>query len=85
MVEYKPFCPYAIDLDDFKEYRAEFDIHEWIDVILTAIDDDPAGYVDETGAESEKRNCFFAPLAAVRRKACKSDHRHGDSSEKGSR
>ena len=26
------------DLDDFKEYRAEFDIHEWIDVVLTAID-----------------------------------------------
>ena len=26
MVDYKPFCPYVIDLDDFKEYRAEFNI-----------------------------------------------------------
>lgn len=59
MVDYKPFCPYAIDLDDFKEYRAEFNIHEWIDVILTAIDYNPAGYVDENGEESEKKKLFF--------------------------
>lgn len=59
MVDYKPFCPYAIDLDDFKEYRAEFNIHEWIDVILTAIDYNPAGYVDENGKESEKKKLFF--------------------------
>ena len=59
MVDYKPFCPYAIDLDDFKEYRSEFNIHEWIDVILTAIDYNPAGYIDENGEESEEKKLFF--------------------------
>lgn len=59
MVEYKPFCPYSIDLDDFKEYRSEFDIHEWIDVILSAIDYNPSGYVDENGNESEKKKLIF--------------------------
>ena len=59
MVEYKPFCPYAIDLDDFKEYRAEFDIHEWIDVVLTAIDYNPEGFIDKNGEVSEKKKLIF--------------------------
>lgn len=63
MVEYKPFCPYTIDLDEFKECRAKFDIHEWIDVILTAIDYNPKGYVDENGEISEqKKLCFLRRL-----------------------
>ena len=59
MVEYKPFCPYTIDLDDFKEYRSEFNIHEWIDVVLTAIDYNPEGFVDENGDISEEKKLFF--------------------------
>lgn len=59
MVDYKPFCPYTIDLDDFKEYRNAFDIHEWIDVILSAIDYNPDGFVDETGKISERKKLYF--------------------------
>ena len=59
MIDYKPFCPYTIDLDDFKEYRTEFDVHEWIDVILTAIDYNPDGYLDENGKVSEKKKLIF--------------------------
>lgn len=42
-----------------KSTEPEFNIHEWIDVILTAIDYNPAGYVDENGEESEKKKLFF--------------------------
>lgn len=59
MVEYKPFCPYSIDLDDFKEYRSEFDIHEWIDVVLSSIDYNPDGFVDEIGEASEAKKLIF--------------------------
>ena len=38
MVGYKPFCPYSIDLDFFREARREFDVHEWIDIDLQNIE-----------------------------------------------
>ena len=59
MIEYKPFCPYSVDLDFFREARKEFDIHEWIDVVLTAVDYNPDGYVDENGEVSEKKKLYF--------------------------
>jgi len=59
MVDYRPFCPYSIDLDFYREARKEFDIHEWIDVVLTAVDYNPEGYVDEYGKVSEEKKLFF--------------------------
>lgn len=59
MVSYKPFCPYSVDLDFYREARKEFDIHEWVDVVLTAVDYNPAGYVDENGNVSEEKKLFF--------------------------
>lgn len=60
---YKPFCPYRVDLDYFKEARKQFNIHEWIDVIISAVDYDPNGYVDERGnASEEKKLCFLKRL-----------------------
>lgn len=59
MIGYKPFCPYSIDLEFFRAARKEFDIHEWIDIVLMAVDYNPAGYVDENGAESEEKKLFF--------------------------
>ena len=47
LVSFKNFCPYTIDLDFYKDVRQEFDIHEWIDVILGAIDYNADGYEDE--------------------------------------
>ena len=38
MVDYKPFCPYSVDLDFYREARREFTIQEWIDVIISAVD-----------------------------------------------
>lgn len=47
LLSFKNFCPYTIDIDYYKEVRQEFDIHEWIDVILGAIDYNADGYPDE--------------------------------------
>ena len=44
MEDFKPFNSYIVDLDTFKEYRKEFTIDEWIDVVLSAIDYNPEGY-----------------------------------------
>lgn len=59
MVAYKPFCPYTIDLSFFREARREFDIHEWIDVIISSVDYNPDGYLDEYGNVSEDKKLFF--------------------------
>lgn len=57
---YKPFCPYRVDLDFYKQARRQFDIHEWINVVISAVDYNPEGYKDlETGIESEETKLFF--------------------------
>lgn len=59
MSGYKPFCPYRVDLDFYKEARKNFDVHEWIDVIISAVDYNPSGYVDADGNISEETKLFF--------------------------
>jgi ATP-dependent Lon protease len=45
---FKPFSPYTIDLDYYCEARKAFSIDEWIDILLSAIDYNPKGYVNIT-------------------------------------
>ena len=47
LISFTDFCPYIVDLDYYKELRAEFDIHEWIDVLLGAIDYNADAYASE--------------------------------------
>ena len=47
LCSFKNFCPYSIDIDYYKDIRNEFNIHEWIDVLLGAVDYDAKGYADE--------------------------------------
>ena len=47
LISFQNFCPYDIDLDYYKDVRKEFSIHEWIDVLLGAIDYNASGYEDE--------------------------------------
>lgn len=47
LVSFKNFCPYDIDLEDYKDARNEFTTDEWIDVILGAVDYNAAGYATE--------------------------------------
>ena len=44
---FKNFCPYTVDLEYFKDMRANFSTEEWIDVVLGAIDYNAAGYETE--------------------------------------
>lgn len=48
LVSFTNFCPYTVDLEYYKDVRAEFTIDEWIDVLLGAIDYNAAGYEDKT-------------------------------------
>lgn len=59
MIGYKPFCPYSVDLDFYREARREFDIHEWIDTIISAVDYNPNGYCDKEGNVSEDTKLYF--------------------------
>ncbi len=47
LVSFKNFCPYQIDLDQYKDARSEFTIEEWLDVILGAVDYNAKGYKSE--------------------------------------
>ena len=59
MVGYKPFCPYSVELDFYREARSAFSIHEWIDVLIGAVDYNPDGYRDENGSISEATKLYF--------------------------
>lgn len=44
LVSFKNFCPYKIDLDEYKDTRNEFTVSEWIDIVLGAVDYNAKGY-----------------------------------------
>lgn len=44
LLSFRNFCPYEIDLEYYKDARAEFDIQEWLDIVIGAVDYNPAGY-----------------------------------------
>lgn len=48
LVGFKPFCPYTIDVDYYKDARKEFTVSEWVDILLGAVDYNAEGYKDET-------------------------------------
>ena len=41
---YQDFCPYIVDLDEFKYAREAFSLDEWIDIVLGAFDYNADGY-----------------------------------------
>lgn len=47
LVSFKNFCPYCIDLEEFKLARKEFEIDEWINILLGAVDYNAEGYETE--------------------------------------
>lgn len=44
MEDYKPFCPYSVDLEDYKEGRREFSTEEWVEVLISAADYNVNGF-----------------------------------------
>lgn len=60
LISFKPFCPYRVDLDVYKDARSYFSVDEWIDVLISAVDYNPHGYVNnETGEESKTQKLYF--------------------------
>ena len=57
MTDYKPFCPYFIELEDYKEGRRSFTTEEWIDVLISAADYNADGF-----ESSEQRLTFLQRL-----------------------
>ena len=57
MTDYKPFCPYSVELEDYKEGRRSFATEEWIDVLISAADYNAAGF-----ESSEQRLMFLQRL-----------------------
>lgn len=47
LVSFKKFCPYEVDLENYKDARKEFTTDEWVDVLLGAVDYNAAGYRTE--------------------------------------
>ena len=47
LIDFKPFCPYKIDLKYFIQARDFFTIEEWIDILLGAADYNAGGYSSE--------------------------------------
>ncbi|RJX19213.1 MAG: BREX system Lon protease-like protein BrxL [Ammonifex sp.] len=46
MTDYKPFQPYEVDVEYFQDARKEFTLDEWVDMLLLAVDYNPAGFLD---------------------------------------
>ena len=44
LLDFKEFCPYSIDLEEYKDARAAFSLDEWIDIVLGAVDYRADGY-----------------------------------------
>jgi ATP-dependent Lon protease len=47
LVAFKPFYPYSVDIEYYKDARTEFSTSEWIDILLGAVDYNASGYADE--------------------------------------
>lgn len=44
LISFQDFCPYFVDLEEFKFARESFSLDEWIDILLGAIDYNAEGY-----------------------------------------
>lgn len=44
LISFRNFCPYQIDVEQYKTARSEFSIEEWIDLLLGAVDYNASGY-----------------------------------------
>ncbi|MBR4211792.1 MAG: ATP-dependent protease, partial [Oscillibacter sp.] len=48
LLGFRDFCPYVVDLDEYKYAREDFSLAEWVDMILGAVDYNAAGYAGTT-------------------------------------
>lgn len=65
LLSFKPFCPYRIDVDFYKDARNEFSTSEWLDIVLGAVDYNPDGY---NGDEEKKLTMITRLLPFVEKR-----------------
>ncbi len=53
LTDYRPFCPYTVNLSDYKDGRRKFTTEEWINVLIAAAD------YNYTGFESDEQRLSF--------------------------
>lgn len=53
LLDYNNFCPYNVNLDDFRHARSNFEAEEWMDILLGAIDYNPDGFYREGWIERD--------------------------------
>lgn len=44
ITDYRPFKPYEVDLEYFKEGRKKFSLGEWVDLLIRSMEYNPAGF-----------------------------------------
>jgi ATP-dependent Lon protease len=44
LIDYKPFNPYIIDLDLYRQQRKQFSLEEWVDVLIQSCEYNPSGF-----------------------------------------
>jgi len=44
IVDYKPFKPYEVDIEYFRDVRREFTLEEWIDLLIRSMEYNPDGF-----------------------------------------
>jgi len=44
IVDYKPFKPYEVDIEYFRDVRREFTLEEWIDLLIRSMEYNPNGF-----------------------------------------
>lgn len=65
LLDYKNFCPYEVSLDAFREARSHFDIEEWMNILLGAIDYDADGFARAGWIESDIWNAKHTMLTRL--------------------
>lgn len=65
LTDFKSFCPYTIDVEYYKDVRREFEVSEWLDVLLGAVDYNADGYC---GDEEKKLTMLTRLLPFVEKR-----------------
>jgi ATP-dependent Lon protease len=65
LLEFKNFCPYKVDLDDFRKARTFFEVDEWMEILLGAIDYNPDGFIRKGWIEQDIWNAKHTMLTRL--------------------
>lgn len=59
LIKYKPFKPYKVDIEYYKDARKHFSTEEWIDLLIRAMEYNPDFSAPEIGFDSISKKMLF--------------------------